>query len=690
MNRRDLLRISAIAAAAGGLARAQAPATDPAQVKRILIVTKCHLDVGFTSTQANVVRTYFDTYFPAAIALSERMRSETPDRYTWTTGSWLLYTYLEQASQMQRKRMERAVAEGDIAWHALPFSWQTEMLDRSLIEGALSLSASLDHRFGRKTIGAKMTDVPGHTRGLVPPLAAAGVRLLDIGVNAASTPPDVPEAFLWQVNDASLAVLYHRRDYGGTVVLPGSPLAIHVEVRNDNNGPHTFEEVRAFYTALRSRYPSAELHAASLSEVAAAAEPYRAHLPVVTGEIGDTWIYGIPSDPGKVKRYRELARLRREWIAAGKLQAGDAVDLAMLPKLLLEVEHTWGTDTKTYLDYDHYRPADLAKVHDTGGYRIMETSWQEKRNDLDAAVATLPHPMRFEAEQRLLQLQSAAPDRNSLAARPPSKILDARHFRVGIDPLTGAITHLESKSSHRQWASPVHPLALFTYQTLSAEQFTNFIARYITVETDWAPKDFGKPGIARFGTRAQEWHPRVRRVLSGTDAIADRLLVEMTIEDPVAFETGNVAWPPTLTLDLRLPHTSPRIELNFYTSAKLPNRLPEAMWLTFAPIAPDPSGWLLQKSDAPLLASDVLSGGNRRMHAVSGPVRYADAKGGLAVDSLDAPVLAFGERSPIAFARNLPAFDQGFHVCLFNNAWGTNYPQWAGGSFAFRFVLSAA
>src|SRR5689334_23954294 len=46
-------------------------------------------------------------------------------RYVWTTGSWLVYEYLEQATPEERTRMEKAVAAGDIAWHALPFTWQT-------------------------------------------------------------------------------------------------------------------------------------------------------------------------------------------------------------------------------------------------------------------------------------------------------------------------------------------------------------------------------------------------------------------------------------------------------------------------------------------------------------------------------------------------------------------------------------
>ena len=70
------------------------------------------------------------------------------------------------------------------------------MMDRSLISGSLSLSHSLDRRFGRTTTGAKMTDVPGHTRGLISPLAGHGVNFLDIGVNGGSTPADLPPLFV--------------------------------------------------------------------------------------------------------------------------------------------------------------------------------------------------------------------------------------------------------------------------------------------------------------------------------------------------------------------------------------------------------------------------------------------------------------------------------------------------------------
>ncbi len=107
-----------------------------ANTKRVLVVFKCHLDLGFIDTQANVIRKYFEVYYPHALKVTAEMRASGSDRYVWSTGSWLLYEYLEQAKPDARKQMEKAVTDGDIAWHALPFTWQTELMDRSMIEGS--------------------------------------------------------------------------------------------------------------------------------------------------------------------------------------------------------------------------------------------------------------------------------------------------------------------------------------------------------------------------------------------------------------------------------------------------------------------------------------------------------------------------------------------------------------------------
>ena len=260
----------------------------------------------------------------------------------------------------------------------------------------------------------------------------------------------------------------------------------------------------------------------------------RDRLPVVTAEIGDTWIYGCASDPGKVARFRETMRLRREWIGRKAFAVGDATDRAMLRRLLLAAEHTWGTDTKAYVDYDHYKPADLRTVLDTGGYAVMEESWREKRGDITQGVAELPDSLKNEANARLERLRAAQLSIDGMLRHDIATPIDGKFFTVLFDAGTGAIVGLRHRASGREFASAAHPLALFTYQTLSAANYVAYRKRYVKSEEDWAMKDFGKPGVERFGAMAREWHPRV----AGCWAAGERLVLELRIEDEEALASG--------------------------------------------------------------------------------------------------------------------------------------------------------
>ena len=124
-------------------------------------------------------------------------------------------------------------------------------------------------------------------------------------------------------------------------------------------------------------------------------------------------------------------------------------------------------------------------------------------------------------------------------------------------------------------------------------------------------------------------------------------------------------------------------------SQKPATRLPEALWLTFNPIAEDPNAWSLQKSGQAVSPFGVVPSGNRAMHAVSTGFEYHQPNHLFAVDTLDAPVVALGNRTPLGFTTAQPDLARGIHACLFNNAWGTNYIMWYGEDPRFRFTLRA-
>ncbi|KAJ3075896.1 hypothetical protein HK102_005517, partial [Quaeritorhiza haematococci] len=146
------------------------------------------------------------------------------------------------------------------------------------------------------------------------------------------------------------------------VTIPGMPVALAMNWRQDNEGPHSIEEIAWTFSQIRTFFPNAKrvvagsfedfadameeflekrdespsTHSASSSSssssslsssVDASINGFRVKqngeienekvgnrgkdlLPEVEAEIGDTWIYGVPSDPYRMASFRALQRLR--------------------------------------------------------------------------------------------------------------------------------------------------------------------------------------------------------------------------------------------------------------------------------------------------------------------------------------------------------------------------------------------
>jgi hypothetical protein len=326
---------------------------------------------------------------------------------------------------------------------------------------------------------------------------------------------------------------------------------------------------------------------------------------------------------------------------------------------------------------------------DRPNYKTVETSWIEKRDDIDQGIASLPSSLRDQALRNLAELKPVPPAVSALKPHQPDRLIESAHFVVGLDAGTGAIHTLRSKASNRDWASPANPLALFAYQTLSKHDYDRFLATYVTSKADWAPKDFGKPNIEHFGAQSRTWTPKLTNCWTGEDAQGSRIVAKLAIVDSAAERSGLVAWPQDMYLEIVLPNQDALVHVNFSWFQKKSNRLPEALWLTFHPNAREVRNWVLEKVDRAVSPFDVVSGGNRHMHALSKGLTYKDHQGSFSIETLDAPVITIGERSPIAFSKDQPDLAQGIHFSLFNNAWGTNYIQWFGEDMRFRFTLEA-
>lgn len=660
-------------------------------VDRVHVIFKTHLDIGFTDFAANVKRNYLERFVPAALMLARQLR-HSPNRFIWTTGSWLIYEYLDWASPINRRFMEDAITRGDIAWHALPFTSHSEFMGREMFRFGLGLSQELDRRFGRRTIAAKMTDVPGHSRAIVPLLAEAGVRFLHIGVNPVCRVPDVPPTFTWrdEASDTEVIVMYHA-DYGRATVVPGMRQAIHFAHTGDNHGPQWSQDVIAMFGQLREKYPGARVQASTLDAYARRLLADKPHLPIVTAEIGDSWIHGTSSDPAKTAAYRAACRVRDSWVTAGKIKPDDKRLGAASRELMMVAEHTWGMDIKTHLnEWESYSPRQLAAKRNLWNFHHVEQSWREQRAYVDQALQKLDgHPLAAAIRDEIAATLPCRPATKGYRKVKPDATIQCGRFTVRLGS-TGAITHLEDIETARTLAFPTHPLALVTYEMFSAGDYQRYLRQYtrdLPLHKAWAVPDLTKPGMESASGGHLEIHPRLVGLWRKTAGTSTKLLAELAM--PRTIHTGFGA-PRVLWLTLTASSATATLDIDLQWFGKQATRLPEALWLSFRPTLAQPENWRLDKLGQFIAPQETVYGGGRHLHAIWSGIRYDGEDGALTIDSLDAPLVAPGRRDLLHCDSQPLPLAQGMHFNLYNNIYGSNFTMWYEQDARFRFRLMLA
>ena len=653
----------------------------------IHLIFKTHLDVGFTNYARVVTWEYFNRYIPSAIQLArQRRESGQGDCFIWTTGSWLIYEYLEQADAAKRTEMEAAIAQGDIVWHALPFTTHSELMDTDLFRLGLSLSQRLDARFGKHTIAAKFTDVPGHTRGIIPSLVEVGVQFLQVGVNGGSAVPKVPPLFRWQDPSGSEMIVMYAGGYGSTFVPPGVEDALAFGHSMDNLGSQTETQVDEIYRQIRNEYPGARVFASTLNAFAEKLLPVRAELPVVAQEIGDSWIHGMGSDPIKVSQFRELLRLRSDWLKADPTLVTEPTFDLFQRRLLMVPEHTWGMDEKTFLgDHETYSTAALAAARGKDNFRTFEASWAEKRAYISSAVEALGSTLRSEqARSRLAALRPAGPSLDGWKKLSSAgSVLDLPDLAAQFDLKAGALIAWEAKPDGKSRADSDHPLGLLRYQTFSANDYERFFRQYIRPEeqnNNWSREDFTKPGLENAHPVSRYWQPTVVESYQKDNAC----LFHLTGESE---SVSNYGCPRDFYIKYTFNRAKSELEIDLQWFNKQACRLPEALWLSFVPAAAKDACWDIDKLGQDVSPLDVVENGNRHLHAGGQYVRVQDSDGAFTITALDSPLVAPGEQSLLNFHNGQPDMTRGVHFNLYNNLWGTNFPMWFEEDCRFRFVI---
>ena len=524
-------------------------------------------------------RVYYDSFLLGAANTSRILRNRGGEaRYVYTQNPWVMHLFfhcnetafpwVREAERLrcptaaQRQVMIEALRRGDTAMHAFPTSAQAELFDAGTFDAGLRMGPVLLSALGLEgdvvsPSVMQQRDVPGLTRAVVPLLARRGVVGISVGANDGSPAPTVPSTaacqsglrqlrtpFRWHdvASNTSVLMDIHPGGYGG--VLPTMPSgepyfardgllcdcvgvegldhALCYSWRGDNYGPAGPNETERNFALFGAAFPNARVAASTLDAFFQRLLPLAHTLPTLTSEIGDTWMYGVASDPSKTAQLRAMMRQRSRCVAQRACDAHAEPHLAGFSHLLHKLgEHTWGGSYAGHMNvsqpdgnwsnaaFERERARSVRRAPGADAfYRVAEATWDEQRLFIDAALAALDagggadggaaggaaggkgsdagggaagggtpdggaSPSKLAASIRAELRELAAPpvaDPMAIGYRrvPPHSWTLPRMLggaAVGFDAATGAMTRYDVGGV--SWASPSEPLLRFAYRTFS-------------------------------------------------------------------------------------------------------------------------------------------------------------------------------------------------------------------------------
>ncbi|MCY3018924.1 MAG: hypothetical protein NTW87_07845 [Planctomycetota bacterium] len=758
--RKPLLPL-AVALLALGAPSAESPATassTPLAVREVIVICKTHFDIGYTHRVKEVVQYYRTAMIDKALEIMDAsMGLPERQRFAWTAPGWVMAKVLEDwpgQSPERRRRLDEAFKSGRFVTHALPFTLESDACEVEEMARGFGFASALSRRYGLPLPrSGKMTDVPGHTGALATVLANGGVKFMHIGCNWPSGFVRTPGLFWWEGPDGSRVLTMYSCIYGtctglwppqwlgkedtgfGRNLLP-PPNWPHrtwpaIIVTPDNSGPPTAAAINALFEEANQKLPGTKVRMGTMDDFAAAILAEKPDLPVVKGEMPDTWIHGVMSDPGGMRLSRETHPLLSSaevlhtqlgiW---GVPQAEIAKDVALAyEQLLLYGEHTWGVapSVNQYGDFRKIPPQ---------RYANLEASWEDKTDyirtaskitrgiwegNLKALAVAVKHegpavivynPLPWK-RSGIVEVNGkrvfasdvppcgyrvlTAPAAPSTPVAPSTSVLENSFFRLTLDPARGTIASLVDKRTGREWVDTAaeHGLGQYLNERFTYEQTLKYTLDYQqgrAMHAFGSKGDWPHPGMVKGGMISEAKVPyRAASPANGTLKVSTDSVSQTGVLDMPANPENHL---PAASLRVTLPASQPYLELEITIRDKAKDNWPEADWLCLPFQVAHPTFRVARPLGVMDPAADILPGANRHLYAVGHGVAIADADGsGVAVCPMDHPLVSLDRPGCWKFSLDFVPRKPVVFLSLFNNQWNTNFRYWYPGTWSSRVRL---
>ena len=93
---------------------------------KIILVFKTHFDIGFTDLASNVIDQYAGSMLEQVIETCKGTQKLGKRNFVWTMPAWPLWHIVNHSEPKLKKELDELIENGQVVWHALPFTSHTD------------------------------------------------------------------------------------------------------------------------------------------------------------------------------------------------------------------------------------------------------------------------------------------------------------------------------------------------------------------------------------------------------------------------------------------------------------------------------------------------------------------------------------------------------------------------------------
>ncbi len=462
-------------------------------------------------------------------------------------------------------------------------------------------------------------------------------------------------------------------------------------------------------------------------------------------------IGAYPREVGMVREAREKSRRLQAIRAKQILEQGTGPSdrtTELLDRyyenICLFEEHTWGADVKTWLGPDRvYCKKDFTEERKKDNYKFMERSWQEQSERAEQSVQDIRR-LKIRLEQdgpgtaflfnpgsseytgwvsleemdgelsghgvslwdkslpltkidgkwhcfvtKLppfvtvpLRIENAPSHQDKLYLTEEGDYIHAENHRycLTFSRMTGDITELYDRKLGAALLRQQGRKSVFGYQydRYGIKDVTAYLRDYAYRFSDWGVKDYGREAYPE--CRHKTYYPSFKAFRIEQDTV---ILCYENLESVEKYGDAR-----RVILEITLPPAGEELFVSVRLTGKSETPYIESGSFLL-PAAPELKRYRVNKPNVVLDPSaDIQENANHALYCLENFISAEDEKHGICVIPQDTPLAALGDTGIYKFRKEyVPPREPVIHFNLFNNMWGTNFPQWLGGDMSFRYIL---